>query len=181
MAISIGHSVIGGIVLVAAAVGLTGWTLTSRTVPEARISLSYPEGTGAVVPLGLSAGDGPVLNVSATNPLQNDQTAVEEGKKLFRQMNCAGCHGYDAKGGMGPDLTDTEWRYGGTPIDLYKSIYEGRPQGMPAWGNALPPQTIWQMVSYIQSLGGTFVAPPPGTSQQAVADQGQGAQAGQKQ
>ena len=98
-------------------------------------------------------------------------------------MKCAGCHGYDAKGGMGPDRTDTEWRYGGTPIDIYTSISEGRPQGMPAWGNTLPPNTIWLLVSYIQSLGGAFTAAAPGEGEapQAAAAQGQGAQAGQKQ
>ena len=61
-------------------------------------------------------------------------------------MNCAACHGYDLKGGMGPDLTDTYWRYGGSPADIYKSIFEGRPQGMPAWGRALPPAMIWKVV-----------------------------------
>jgi cytochrome c oxidase cbb3-type subunit 3 len=70
-------------------------------------------------------------------------------------MNCAGCHGYDAKGGMGPNLTDTYWRYGGTPERIYESILNGRPKGMPAWGLALPPQHIWQLVAFIQSLGGT--------------------------
>ncbi|MDQ2804813.1 MAG: cytochrome c [Pseudomonadota bacterium] len=29
---------------------------------------------------------------------------------------------------------------------------------MPAWGKALPPQAIWLIVAYIQSLGGTFPA-----------------------
>ena len=56
---------------------------------------------------------------------------------------------------MGPDLTDSEWRYGGLPIQVYKTIRDGRPQGMPAWGVALPPGDIWKLVAYIQSLGGT--------------------------
>ena len=73
-------------------------------------------------------------------------------------MNCAGCHGYGAKGGMGPNLTDTYWRYGGTPVLIFKSIYEGRPQGMPAWNPALPPEEIWKLVAYIESLGGAYQA-----------------------
>ena len=73
-------------------------------------------------------------------------------------MNCAGCHGYDANGGMGPNLTDTYWRYGGSPAAIFKSIYEGRPQGMPAWNPALPPDEIWKLVAYIQSLGGAYSA-----------------------
>ena len=95
---------------------------------------------------------------SITNPVAGQPQAVEQGRQLFIQMNCAGCHGFDAKGGMGPDLTSTYWRYGGTPAAIYKSIYEGRPQGMPAWGRALPPDSIWLLVAYIQSLGGAFPA-----------------------
>jgi cytochrome c oxidase cbb3-type subunit 3 len=82
---------------------------------------------------------------------------------------------------MGPDLTDKAWRYGGTPIEVYKSIYEGRPQGMPAWGNTLPTQPVWQLVAYIQSLGGTFAPIPRRSGEQLAASQGQSAQADQKQ
>ena len=78
--------------------------------------------------------------------------AIAAGHTLFVKMNCAGCHSYTGKGWMGPDLTDTYWRYGGAPDDIYRSIYEGRPQGMPAWGHALPQEEIWQLVHYIRSL-----------------------------
>lgn len=167
-------------VVAVVAIGTVAWWLTLRQQPENRVAVAFPEGVAAVVPLGFAAGEAPKLNVSTANPLAGDPNSIAEGKKLFVSMNCAGCHGYDAKGGMGPDLTDRAWRYGGTPIDVYKSIYEGRPQGMPAWGNALPSQPLWQLVAYIQSLGGTFapVTPNPG---QVTADQGQGAQASQSQ
>jgi cytochrome c oxidase cbb3-type subunit 3 len=177
---SLGRILIGMVVLVVVAISATAWWLTSHAQTENRVAIAYPEGIAAVVPQGLSAGAAPPINVSIDNPLAKDPNAVEEGKKLFVSMNCAGCHGYDAKGGMGPDLTDTAWRYGGTPIDIYKSIYEGRAQGMPAWGNVLPSTPIWQLVAYIQSLGGTFPPTPAGDAQQAQ-DQGQNAQAGQKQ
>ena len=71
--------------------------------------------------------------------MANDPQAVQQGHDLFIKMNCAGCHGYDAKGAMGPNLTDGYWRYGGVPAPIFNSIYEGRPQGMPAWNPALPP------------------------------------------
>ncbi len=95
--------------------------------------------------------------------------AVAAGKTLFAKMNCAGCHTYTGKGFMGPDLTDSYWRYGGAPEEIYRSIYEGRPQGMPAWGKALPSDEIWQLVHYIGSLpthpGGdpSTVGPDTGT------------------
>ena len=158
--------------LIAFVGGAIGWFIGIKQQTDIRLAVNYPEGVAAVVPLGFSVGKPPVINGDTGNPLAHDPTAVQEGKKLFASMNCAGCHGYKATGGMGPDLTDTAWRYGGTPIDMYKSVYEGRPQGMPAWGNAFPAATIWQLVSYIQSLGGAAVP--------SEANQGQGAQAGQK-
>jgi cytochrome c oxidase cbb3-type subunit 3 len=78
--------------------------------------------------------------------------SIAAGKVLYVKMNCAGCHSYTGKGWMGPDLTDSYWRYGGTPDDIYRTIYEGRPQGMPAWGKALPSEEIWELVHYIGSL-----------------------------
>lgn len=113
--------------------------------------------TLTAVPLGDVAGTAQsTVAAGIANPFEGDAQAVKKGQTFYRAMNCAGCHGYDGKGGMGPDLTDQYWRYGGVPAAVYKSIYEGRPQGMPAWGEALPPQGIWQIVAYLESLGGTF-------------------------
>ncbi len=117
---------------------------------------SIGEDAIAAVPLGDVAGAVSTLGSSIANPYGSDPQAVQQGEQLFVKMNCAGCHGYGAKGGIGPDLTDKYWRYGGVPVAIYKSIYEGRPQGMPAWNPALPPQDIWKLVAYIGSLGGTY-------------------------
>lgn len=109
------------------------------------------------VPLGDVAGAAEsTLADRLPNPYTGDPKAIQEGRNLFVKMNCAGCHGYDAKGGMGPNLTDGYWRYRGVPVAIFSSIYEGRPQGMPAWNPALPPQDIWKIVAYIESLGGTY-------------------------
>jgi cytochrome c oxidase cbb3-type subunit III len=118
------------------------------------------------IPLGDIAGsqDSPQVAYQP-NPYGHDPQAVAEGHKLFISMNCAGCHGYGATGGMGPNLTDHYWRYGGAPVSMFKSIYEGRPQGMPAWNPALPPQDIWKLVAYVQSLGGSF---PPDSFEAAI-------------
>ncbi|MEO8038932.1 MAG: c-type cytochrome [Betaproteobacteria bacterium] len=113
----------------------------------------------AAVPLGDVAGvAGSTYTDTIRNPFTGDPQAIAQGRQMFVSMNCAGCHGYDAKGGMGPNLTDRYWRYNGVPVSVYKSIYEGRPQGMPAWNPALPPQVIWKLVAYIESLGGTAPA-----------------------
>jgi len=123
------------------------------------------EGVLARVAIGDIAGVGNnTLDVTIKNPYSGDMAAIKEGHDLFIGMNCAGCHGYDLKGGMGPDLTDSYWRYGGAPADIYKTIFEGRPQGMPAWGRTIPPALIWKVAAYIESKGGAYPA--------ALADRG---------
>lgn len=112
----------------------------------------------AAVPMGPLAGaaDRTALAQSIRNPYAGNVQAVAEGSRLYIRLNCAGCHAYTGKGSMGPDLTDAYWRYGGLPVDVYKSIADGRAKGMPAWGAALPPQDIWKLVAYIHSLGGMY-------------------------
>jgi cytochrome c oxidase cbb3-type subunit 3 len=85
------------------------------------------------------------------NPQAGNADAAEAGHALFGKMNCAGCHAYDLTGGMGPDLTDNNWLYGGKPGEIFHTIAEGTPRGMPAWKDKLTPDEIWQIVTYIQS------------------------------
>ena len=85
------------------------------------------------------------------NPMADFPDTIEAGHALFGKMNCAGCHGYDLTGGMGPDLTDASWQYGGKPGEIFHTIAEGTPRGMPSWKDKLTPNEIWQLVAYIQS------------------------------
>lgn len=86
------------------------------------------------------------------NPYEGDKNAWLEGKKLFTSLNCAGCHAPGGGGGMGPALSDKVWLYGSDPGDIYLTIEHGRPNGMPQWGTALPPQAIWALVTYVETL-----------------------------
>jgi cytochrome c oxidase cbb3-type subunit III len=97
---------------------------------------------------GLVIQGGPIIK----NPLAGNKNAVASGETLFAAMNCIGCHAPEAGGGMGPPLGDVSWIYGDSPADIYLTISNGRPNGMPSYGYALPPQSIWTLVSYIQSL-----------------------------
>ncbi|SRR5437867_634528 len=86
------------------------------------------------------------------NPFRGDARSVVEGGKLFTTFNCDGCHAVGAVGAEGPSLADGRWRYGGTDGEVFHSIYYGRPRGMPAYGGVLPPEAIWKVVTYLQSL-----------------------------
>jgi len=86
------------------------------------------------------------------NPYAGSATAVANGAKLFVSYNCIDCHGADGSGAMGPSLADGRWHFGGTDAELFESIYQGRPEGMPAWGSLIEPAQIWVLVTYVQTL-----------------------------
>ena len=145
--------------LLAIAVFVTACTEGKAGPVSQREGALPPAGVISSVPLGDLAGESEdLLRAEIANPVGNDPAAIQSGESFFHYMNCVACHGYEGRGGMGPNLRDSSWRYGGTPVQIYKSIAEGRPKGMPAWGAMLPPDQIWQLVAYIQSLGG---ATPP--------------------
>ena len=78
---------------------------------------------------------------------------MSEGKRLFRWFNCTGCHA-NGGGGSGPALMDDKWIYGGEIDEIYLTIVQGRPNGMPAFGGKIPSQQIWQLAAYVRSMGG---------------------------
>jgi len=79
--------------------------------------------------------------------------ALSQGKTLFQWFNCTGCHA-NGGGGIGPALMDDQWRYGNNPEQIYASIMEGRPNGMPAFGGKLNEDQAWQLVAYVRSMSG---------------------------
>jgi cytochrome c oxidase cbb3-type subunit 3 len=86
------------------------------------------------------------------NPHEGSAAAAAMGAKLFVAYNCIDCHGADGSGAMGPSLADGRWHFGGTAAEVYESIYQGRPDGMPAWGSVLSSDQIWTLVTYVRSL-----------------------------
>lgn len=86
-----------------------------------------------------------------------DPKAHEIGQRLFLN-NCAQCHGSDAGGGKGfPNLTDSDWLYGGDPETIRETILHGRQGAMPAWSSMLNPEQIKDVASYVRSLSGMEV------------------------
>ena len=87
------------------------------------------------------------------------------GKTLFA-TNCAPCHGQNAEGKVGPNLTDEFWLHGGEVNHVYKTIKFGIPsKGMVAWKGKLSGKQILQVTSYALSLQGSLPAnakPPQG-------------------
>jgi cytochrome c oxidase cbb3-type subunit 3 len=78
---------------------------------------------------------------------------IAQGKRLFRWYNCSGCHARGG-GGMGPALMDDKWRYGHAPEQIFATILEGRPNGMPSFRGRIPSDQVWQLVAYVRSMSG---------------------------
>lgn len=117
-------------------------------------------------PLGenVPAGPSPGLLVAGGTPApapvdpraamyENNAPALAEGQQLFMWMNCVGCHAHGG-GGMGPALTDSEWRYGGSIPQIAATIVEGRPNGMPSFRGKLTDDQVWKLAAYVSSLSG---------------------------
>ena len=86
------------------------------------------------------------------NPYEGNAARREEGAKLFIAYNCMDCHGADGSGAMGPSLQDGRWHFGGTNGEVFQSIYEGRPDGMPSFGGRISDADIWRLVTYVRSV-----------------------------
>ncbi len=85
------------------------------------------------------------------SPLRAQNPArVELGHKLF-QKNCSACHGSEAKGGRGPDLTTGRWKSGSADADILRNILTGIPgTQMPAF--PMPEDEARAIVVWLRSL-----------------------------
>ena len=121
---------------------------------ERRFREVAPAATGTSVATAVNLQPGPTYTVTRTNgPYQYNAYAISEGKALFNQFNCSGCHS-NGGGGMGPPLMDDKWIYGSDPASVFATIMEGRPNGMPAWRGRIPNYEVWRIVAYVRSLSG---------------------------
>jgi cytochrome c oxidase cbb3-type subunit 3 len=100
----------------------------------------------------LHAGQ-PPPDRAATSPYRSNAYGISEGKRLYNALNCVGCHAHGG-GGIGPALMDAQWIYGSAPANIFNTIVEGRPNGMPSWRQKIPDDQVWQIVAYIESMNG---------------------------
>jgi cytochrome c oxidase cbb3-type subunit 3 len=87
------------------------------------------------------------------NRAEDNAYAVSQGQRLFTAFNCVGCHAHGG-GSIGPALMDDKWIYGQEPRNVYASIVQGRPNGMPSFSGKIPEAQVWQIVAYVRSMAG---------------------------
>jgi cytochrome c oxidase cbb3-type subunit 3 len=90
---------------------------------------------------------------SVRNSYEENAYAMSQGKRLFTWYNCVGCHSHGG-GGIGPALMDDKWIYGSEPENIYRTIVDGRPNGMPSFAGKIPEAQVWQLVAYVRSMSG---------------------------
>jgi cytochrome c oxidase cbb3-type subunit 3 len=89
-----------------------------------------------------------------------DPANISRGEALFK-ANCVACHGEEAQGIIGPNLTDRFWIHGGKRENVVASIAHGWPdKGMPAWEVSQGPEKVHWLAAYVTSLKGRSVANP---------------------
>ncbi len=97
-----------------------------------------------------------LVTAQGTNPFDGDSGAIRAGRQLFG-ARCAACHGADAKGISGPDLTAL-WSFGTSDERVFRTVRQGVAGSiMPA--SDAPDDEVWAMVAYVKSI--STVTPDP--------------------
>ena len=138
---------IAGLIALAAAAPQVRQTATAPNVPagDSVRFVAHPD----YIPAGFPSRDRPLALV---NPHEGSESARKIGSQLYISYNCIDCHGADGSGAMAPSLADGRWHFGGTAAEVFESIYQGRPDGMPAWGGRIATDQIWTLVTYVRTL-----------------------------
>jgi len=114
---------------------------------------SPASGVPQTLKMGQLEPGGSPQQVAIQSEYEENAWAISEGKRNFEWFNCVGCHAHGG-GGMGPPLIDSRWIYGSEPENIFATIMQGRPNGMPAFRGRIPQQQVWQIVAYVRSIGG---------------------------
>jgi mono/diheme cytochrome c family protein len=97
--------------------------------------------TRAVLLLALTAvvGTRPAL---AQAPAAVTPALIAQGDSIFHSKgNCYACHGANAQGAVGPNLTDAEWIHSDGSYDaIVKQVTTGVPQNESKSGIMMPPK-----------------------------------------
>jgi cbb3-type cytochrome c oxidase subunit III len=99
----------------------------------------------------------------AQTPAAVTPAAITQGDSIFHSKgNCYACHGANAQGAVGPNLTDAEWIHSDGSYDaIVKQITTGVPKEESKSGIAMPPKggstitddEVKAVAAYVYSLG----------------------------
>jgi cytochrome c oxidase cbb3-type subunit 3 len=127
-----------GVVYIAYYAAISGWSSRTQYEEEAAAAEARYAAVRAA-------------NAPTQNPYHGDADAIAKGAEVWRTI-CVACHLPEGTGLVGPSLVDPYWKYGDSDADLFQTVAEGRPLGMPPWGQQLGTDKIWQVLAYLETL-----------------------------
>ena len=97
-----------------------------------------------------------IVTDESLDALALDGTAVAAGKEIFTAQ-CSACHDQgQGRVGLGSNLTDKYWVYGGAPTDIHKIVTNGiAEKGRPPWAPILGETGVNQVVAYVLTMRNT--------------------------
>jgi cytochrome c oxidase cbb3-type subunit 3 len=135
------------------ALGMTAGAGCHREERDLRATTAVSATSDGVVLTPLQPGGVPPNISGPLAAYQDNAYAINEGKRLFDSYNCTGCHAHGG-GAIGPALMDERWIYGSEPGNVFATIVEGRPNGMPSFRRRVPDFQVAQLVAYVRSMSG---------------------------
>ena len=109
-------------------------------------------------PTGRSAADAtpaaaPPAAPSKLNPFTGDADRAAEGRTLYFEVGCQGCHGGGGGGGMATSVIDDAWTFGSDDEVLFRLIKGEIPeQTMPTVYSVLEDDEVWKILAFIRSV-----------------------------
>lgn len=89
------------------------------------------------------------------NTLLTDPAHISGGGKIYKEK-CAVCHGAEAQGLVGPNLTDEFWIHGNSYEKVKHTIINGVPaKGMIPWKGTLTNNEIDSVIAFMHSIQGS--------------------------
>jgi mono/diheme cytochrome c family protein len=114
---------------------------TSFLVAAAVLSLAFL-GTGS-----RAVDNTPRLVAAPSAAALTSLAPAGEGRRLYLALNCYGCHGMFAAGGMGPNIIGKERH------DVSEAVLQGKDEGMPSYRDQVDQTDITNLTAYLRSIG----------------------------
>ena len=98
------------------------------------------------------------------NSYVGNEEAIAKGKKVFQLYSCTQCHGPEAKGQVGPNLTGPDYHYpkDATNKGMFETVWHGTNGGMGEKGiglmdptdpkNGISPDELLKVIAWIRSM-----------------------------
>lgn len=125
--------------------------------------MDYCTRLGQLVAVAALVGTGQAAAQEKAAPAGVTPAAITKGDTIFHKSGlCYACHGSNAEGAVGPNLTDAEWLHGDGSYDMIvATVTSGIPAEKAKKGIPMPPkggssiseEDVKAVAAYVYSLG----------------------------